>query len=175
MSQSTTNAAGSDTTSPAAPAMSDEHRKAKRALVEAVAGRLGDAGSHPKPSDRPAAEQHLSDAYGKLGLTLNDAARSALFSDVMNDLFGLGPIQALLDDPSVTEIMVNRADRVYAERAGKPGRTNVVFDDDAHVRRIIERILLPLGKRLDANNLLADARLSDGSRANAVIPPAAIA
>ncbi|MDB5300451.1 MAG: putative type secretion system protein [Phycisphaerales bacterium] len=175
MSHATTNAAGSDTVSPAAPAMSEEHRKIKRSLVEAVGTGLGDGGAHPKETDRPAAEQKLSEAYGKLGLTLNEAARGALFTDVMNDLFGLGPIQALLDDPSVTEIMVNRADRVYAERAGKPGRTNVTFDDDAHVRLIIERILLPLGKRLDANNPLADARLPDGSRVNAVIPPVAIA
>jgi pilus assembly protein CpaF len=93
----------------------------------------------------------------------------------MDELFGLGPIQPLLDDPSVTEIMVNRSDRVYAERGGKPTRTNIVFDDDAHIGRIIERILLPLGKKVDANNPLVDARLPDGSRVNAVISPVAVA
>jgi pilus assembly protein CpaF len=94
---------------------------------------------------------------------------------VLDDLFGLGPIQSLLDDSSVTEIMVNRADRVYVERKGKPIRTPITFDDDAHVRRIIDRIVVPLGRRLDKDNPLVDARLPDGSRVNAVIPPVAIA
>jgi pilus assembly protein CpaF len=175
MSHAITPAVGSDSVSPTAPAVSEEHRRAKRALVQAVEKSLGAAAPHPKEADRPAAEQHFIQALAASGLGVGDAARDELFTDVMNDLFGLGPIQALLEDPSVTEIMVNRPDRVYAERAGKPTRTTVTFDDDAHVLRIIERILLPLGKRLDPNNPLADARLPDGSRVNAIIPPVAIA
>jgi pilus assembly protein CpaF len=92
----------------------------------------------------------------------------------MNELFGFGPLQPLLDDPSVTEIMVNRADRVYAERNGRSGRTEIVFDDDAHVRRIIEKIVQPLGRRIDEDCPLVDARLPDGSRVNAAIQPVAI-
>ncbi len=107
--------------------------------------------------------------------SLSDVDKETLTRELQNELFGLGPIQALLDDSSVTEIMVNRADRVYAERKGKPTRTEVVFDDDAHVRRIIDRIIRPLGRRLDENNPLVDARLPDGSRVNAVVPPVAIA
>ena len=110
------------------------------------------------------------------------AARSAmdaptaenLVRDVLNELFGFGPIQTLLDDPTVTEVMVNRFDKVYAERAGRSERTEVKFDDDEHVRRVIDRIVRPLGRQLDENNPLVDARLPDGSRVNACIPPVAI-
>jgi pilus assembly protein CpaF len=80
----------------------------------------------------------------------------------------------LLEDPSVTEVMVNRADRVYVERSGKSIRTDVVFDDDNHIRRVIDRIIIPLGKRLDDDSPLADARLPDGSRVNVAIPPVAV-
>ncbi len=107
--------------------------------------------------------------------TMPENAREELLRDVINDLFGFGPIQPLLDDPTVTEVMVNRADRVYVERNGKPARTTVTFDDDAHLQRVIDRILQPLGKHLDGDNPLVDARLPDGSRVNVVIPPVAIA
>jgi pilus assembly protein CpaF len=102
------------------------------------------------------------------------AARDAVMTDVMNELFGFGPIQSLLDDPSVTEIMVNRADRVYAERNGRSARTEIVFDDDDHVRRTIQKIVKPLGRRIDENAPLVDARLPDGSRVNAAVQPVAI-
>jgi pilus assembly protein CpaF len=122
-----------------------------------------------------AAEMRLPQEYASLGVTLPDATRLELFKSVMNEVFGYGPIQPLLDDATVTEIMVNRADRVYVERKGKPIRTDIVFDDDDHVRRIIDKIILPLGRRIDANSPLVDARLPDGSRVNVVIPPVAIA
>jgi pilus assembly protein CpaF len=102
------------------------------------------------------------------------AQREVLFREVLNEFFGFGPIQALLDDGSITEVMVNRADRVYVERNGKPMLTPVTFDNDAHVRRIIDRIITPLGRRLDGKNPLVDARLPDGSRVNAVVPPCAV-
>jgi pilus assembly protein CpaF len=87
---------------------------------------------------------------------------------------GYGPIQPLLDDPTVTEIMVNGPRNVYVEKGGQLELSEVKFDDDAHVLRIIERIILPLGRRLDADSPTVDARLPDGSRVNAVIPPVAI-
>ncbi len=121
------------------------------------------------------AQQALQEAYVTAAATLSETDRAALLREAMHELFGFGPIQPLLDDPSVTEIMVNRADRVYVERSGKPVRTAVRFEDDDHVRRIINRIILPLGLHLDPKTPYVDARLPDGSRVNAVIPPVAIA
>ena len=91
-----------------------------------------------------------------------------------DEVCGFGPIQGLLDDPSVTEVMVNRWDKVFAERAGRSSLTSVKFDDDAHVRRVIEKIIVPLGRHIEPKNPLVDARLPDGSRVNACIPPVAI-
>ena len=103
-----------------------------------------------------------------------EGLREDLNKQVIEELLGYGPIQRLLDDPSISEVMVNRADRVYVERNGKSVLTDVVFEDDAHVRRIIDHIVVPLGLHLDADNPLIDARLPDGSRVNAVIPPVAV-
>ncbi|HEX4125365.1 MAG TPA: CpaF family protein [Tepidisphaeraceae bacterium] len=124
---------------------------------------------------RAQTEKQIADAMKTLGITLSDSDRPVLTQLVMDELLGFGPIQPLLDDPSVTEIMVNRADRVYVERKGKPFRTDICFDDDAHLRRVIERIIAPLGKKVDENNPLVDARLPDGSRVNAVVTPVAVA
>jgi pilus assembly protein CpaF len=85
-----------------------------------------------------------------------------------------GPIQPLLDDPEVTEVMVNGPKRIYVEKQGKLTRTDVEFDDDAHVMRIIDQIILPLGRRVNAKSPTVDARLPDGSRVNAVVRPVAL-
>jgi pilus assembly protein CpaF len=159
-------------THPTPPA---SHNSTDADLRRALVNRLlhADVGVTP---DRAEIENRLPAELKAVGRDVPDAAaRAALFKAVLDDVCGFGPIQPLLDDPSVTEIMVNRADRVYAERGGKPTRTPIVFDDDDHVRRIIDRIIVPLGRRLDRDNPLVDARLPDGSRVNAVIPPVAIA
>jgi pilus assembly protein CpaF len=135
----------------------------------------GDRAALMDPELRPQTETELAEAYASLGITLSEVDQAQLFQNVLNELFGFGPIQPLLDDPTITEVMVNRADRIYVERKGKPIRTDIIFDDDAHVRRIIDRIIQPLNRRLDVNTPLVDARLPDGSRVNAVIPPVAIA
>ncbi len=100
--------------------------------------------------------------------------REQLHSQVMAELRGYGPVQALLDDPTITEIMVNGPRQVYVERAGKLQKTAVVFSDDAHVRRIVEKIIAPLGRWIDESSPMVDARLPDGSRVNAIIPPLSI-
>ena len=105
---------------------------------------------------------------------LPESIKAQVFHDIHDDLLGYGPIQALLDDPTITEIMVNRYNMVYVERSGKLLKTNVTFEGDDHVMRIIERIVLPLGRRVDTESPTVDARLPDGSRVNAVIPPVAI-
>ncbi|MBA2604717.1 MAG: CpaF family protein [Acidobacteria bacterium] len=100
--------------------------------------------------------------------------REALISDVINELFGLGPLEILLRDPSISDILVNRFDQVYVEREGKLEETGVTFKDDAHLMQIIERIVSSVGRRIDESSPLVDARLADGSRVNAIIPPLAL-
>jgi pilus assembly protein CpaF len=107
-------------------------------------------------------------------MVLPETLKAELLRDLLNEFFGFGPIQPLLDDTTVSEVMVNGPMHVYVERKGKLQLTQVKFDDDAHVRRIIDRIILPLGRRVDHESPLVDARLPDGSRVNAVIPPVAI-
>ena len=100
--------------------------------------------------------------------------REALISDVLNELFGLGPIEVLLRDPSVSDILVNRYNQVYVERDGKIEETPAVFRDDKHLMQIIERIVSTVGRRIDESSPMVDARLQDGSRVNAIIPPLAL-
>jgi len=102
-------------------------------------------------------------------LTLSE--REVLTGDVLNELFGLGPLELLLKDPAISDILVNRFDQVYIERNGVLEQTDVVFKDDRHLLRIIERIVSAVGRRVDESSPMVDARLADGSRVNAVIPP----
>ena len=108
------------------------------------------------------------------GVALPIRLREQIVSDVLDEVVGYGPIQPLLDDPVITEIMVNRPHEVYAEKAGKIFLTDRVFRDDAHIMRIIEKIVMPLGRRVDESSPMVDARLPDGSRVNAIIPPLAV-
>ena len=105
---------------------------------------------------------------------LSLAERETLVVDVLNELFGLGPLEALLRDPDISDILVNRFDRVYIERNGKLEETDVVFKDDRHLLQIIERIVSSVGRRIDESSPMVDARLRDGSRVNAIIPPLAL-
>ena len=100
--------------------------------------------------------------------------RENLIIDVLNELFGLGPLEALLKDPNVSDILVNRHDQVYIERNGKLEETAIVFKDDRHLMQIIERIVSSVGRRIDESSPMVDARLQDGSRVNAIIPPLAL-
>ena len=104
-------------------------------------------------------------------VVLNRQERLNLFESILAEIIGYGPIQPLLDDDSITEIMVNGPKQVYIERKGKLTLSNVTFADNDHVLRIIERIVTPLGRRIDEASPMVDARLPDGSRVNAVIPP----
>ncbi len=100
--------------------------------------------------------------------------REALITDVFNELFGLGPLEVLLRDPAISDILVNRFNQVYIEREGKLEETDVVFKDDRHLMQIIERIVSSVGRRIDESSPMVDARLEDGSRVNAIIPPLAL-
>ena len=100
--------------------------------------------------------------------------RGRIVSDLRDEMLGLGPIESLLKDPSITEIMVNGPKKVFIERMGKLQLSGVQFHDDAHVMNIIERILSPIGRHIDESTPLVDARLKDGSRVNIIIPPLAL-
>ena len=104
-------------------------------------------------------------------IVLSRLERQRLFEQIVAEILGYGPLQPLLQDDTITEIMVNGPKKVYIERDGKIERTNVVFEDDEHLMRIIERIVAPLGRRVDESMPYVDARLPDGSRVNIVIPP----
>ena len=104
-------------------------------------------------------------------VVLSRAERQRLFEAIVAEILGFGPLQPLLEDDTITEIMVNGAKNIYVERNGKIERVPVAFESDEHVMRIIERIVAPLGRRIDESTPYVDARLPDGSRVNAVIPP----
>lgn len=112
-------------------------------------------------------EQILSEE----NIVLSRPERHRLFEQITAEILGLGPLQPLLEDDSLTEIMVNGAKNIYVERKGKIHRVPVTFESDEHVMRIIDRIVAPLGRRIDESSPYVDARLQDGSRVNAVIPP----
>jgi pilus assembly protein CpaF len=97
--------------------------------------------------------------------------RNRLVSDMADEILGFGPIEPLLRDPTVTEVMVNRPDQVYCERFGKLELTDIQFRDNDHVRHVIDKIVTPLGRRVDESSPMVDARLPDGSRVNAIISP----
>ncbi len=105
---------------------------------------------------------------------LSFAERERLAREILDEIFGLGPLEPLLRDPTVSDILVNRFNRVYIERAGKLEVTGLSFKDDAHLMQIIDRIVSRVGRRVDESSPMVDARLADGSRVNAIIPPLAI-
>ncbi len=108
------------------------------------------------------------------GAPLSAAERERLVNDVQHELFGLGPLEPLLADPTISDILVNRHDTIYIERRGRIESTNVTFKDDEHLMRVIERIVSSVGRRIDESSPMVDARLQDGSRVNAIIPPLSI-
>ena len=157
------------------PLSNDELRKLKQWLISRVSTSFDDPGSIlNNESTRREVHTRLTEALATTRLPLPESLKAELLRDIANEFFGYGPIQPLLEDPEVTEVMVNGPHHVYIERAGKVTLTTVRFDDNEHVRRIIDRIILPLGRRVDQETPLVDARLPDGSRVNAVIPPVAI-
>jgi pilus assembly protein CpaF len=129
----------------------------------------------PPPDERDqVVPQRLQELYSRTRLNLATSLRKQIFRDVLDDLLGYGPIQSLLDDPEITEVMINGAKKIYIERDGKLVKTNITFTDDHQVLKLIDKIILPLGRHVDADSPTVDARLPDGSRVNAVIPPVAI-
>jgi pilus assembly protein CpaF len=119
--------------------------------------------------------RQIEEIFGRVideeGLALTRAERVRMLEQITDEIIGLGPLEPLLRDETVTEVMVNGPRQVYIERSGKLELTNVVFQNDDHVMRIIDRIIAPIGRRIDESSPMVDARLTDGSRVNAIIPP----
>jgi len=108
------------------------------------------------------------------GMPLSTPERDRLVNEVQHELFGLGPLEPLLSDPTISDILVNSYRTIYVERRGKLEATNIAFKDDEHLMRVIERIVSSVGRRIDESSPMVDARLRDGSRVNAIIPPLSI-
>lgn len=147
--------------------------KIKRFLIETISREIeGESLTHR--ISREDLATRLDSLLKARSIQLPETIRLQVINDVLDELLGYGPIQPLLDDPEISEVMVNGPDKVYVERNGKLVKTKVKFEDDNHIRRIIDKIVLPLGRRIDEDHPTVDARLPDGSRVNAVIPPVAI-
>jgi pilus assembly protein CpaF len=116
----------------------------------------------------------IRNAVNSEAVPLSFAERERLSREILDEIFGLGPLEPLLKDPTVSDILVNRFDRVYIERGGKLELTGFSFKDNSHLMQIIERIVSRVGRRVDESSPMVDARLTDGSRVNAIIPPLAI-
>jgi pilus assembly protein CpaF len=168
--------AGSD--EPARPPAQDESFVWRKVLhdrlLEAFDVRRVDVHRMPDAELRSRAEQLIAELIEHMPEIPKNLDRTALISAVRDEAIGLGLLEPLLADTSVTEIMVNRADEVFVERAGVLERYPVAFTSDRAVTGIIERIVAPIGRRIDESSPMVDARLKDGSRVNAVIPPLAL-
>ena len=120
-------------------------------------------------------KRQIEELFGKVadeeGLALTRAERVRMLEQITDEILGLGPLEPLLRDATVTEVMVNGPQQVYIEREGKLELTGVTFQNDEHVMKIIQRIIAPIGRRVDESSPMVDARLVDGSRVNAIIPP----
>ena len=116
----------------------------------------------------------IHEELGKQNHALNHAERKQLVGDVLDELLGLGPLEPLLKDPTVTDILVNGANSVFVERYGQLEHSPVRFKDDRHLLRIIQKIVSAVGRRIDESSPMVDARLADGSRVNAIVPPLAL-
>ena len=152
----------------------DRIRFRKRILAQLSDGLEGRTDLSRSPEIVEMLGKQLATIYQGADLRLPDALRQQLFREIVDEIVGYGPLEPLLADPEVSEIMVNGPAVVYAERKGKLTRTDITFDDDDHVLRIIDRIIRPLGRRVDRKSPMVDARLPDGSRVNAVIAPCTI-
>lgn len=150
-----------------------DRSKLKKYIINLISRELEN--TPPSAADRRSAiTAYLQQAYQSTKLNLASAERDQLFREVLDDMLGFGPLQPLLDDPDISEIMVNGPKQVYIEQKGKLIKTNVVFENNEAVLRLIDKIVTPLGRRVDHDSPTVDARLPDGSRVNAVVPPVAI-
>jgi pilus assembly protein CpaF len=144
-------------------------------VVDRIQGSLGNQTELKRtPESERLLQERFTNYYRQSGVNLTDAQVKQLYEMVNDELFGFGPIEPLLRDDTITEVMVNGPNTVYIEQRGKVHTTPIRFANDEHVLKVIDRIIRPLGRRIDRKWPMVDARLPDGSRVNAIIPPCAI-
>jgi pilus assembly protein CpaF len=155
--------------------LTDEYQSLKARLHQHLIRLLEDRGVHIEEWSHAKAREfirgHVRSYVKEQRLAVNQREADLLAEDTLDELVGFGPIQGLIDDDGVNDIVVKGPDQVYTEREGVLHSEAVRFNDDAHVIRVIQRILAPLGRRIDESTPMVDARLPDGSRVNAVISP----
>ncbi|WP_426007589.1 CpaF family protein [Paenarthrobacter sp. NyZ202] len=164
---------GGQLSAPAVDALAGLKQRAASALFERMGTRSSDA-SASEEELRSFAVDELSAFIDDEQVPLSPEERRRLIREISDEVMGYGPLQRLLEDPSVTEVMVNRFDQIYVERHGHLALTDLQFSSDEHLRKVIERIVSKVGRRIDESSPLVDARLEDGSRVNAIIPPLAV-
>jgi len=146
-----------------------------RIIEEINSGKVRDADAEEQDGELEQAITRIVESYlDEEGVFITKLDKQKLITEIIDETIGFGPINRLIRDPSISEIMVNGPKNVYVEKKGKLVRTDVVFKDDQHVMRVIEKIVAPLGRRIDESSPMVDARLPDGSRVNAIIPPLAL-
>lgn len=148
----------------------------RRTIVETVQQKLDASPPDTAAEYRVAVQKLIKEIYAKIAdeFPLTKLEQDQFFSELKDEITGFGPIQPLLADPEISEIMIYGPEQVYIEKNGKLEDTEIKFTDSDHVMQIITRILSPLGRRVDQENLMADARLPDGSRVNIAIPPVSV-
>jgi pilus assembly protein CpaF len=153
-----------------------EYQQVKSDLHRKILDRLNleKLGRTPSETAREEVLILIRSSVNSEAVPLSFAERERLSREILDEIFGLGPLEPLLKDPTISDILVNRYDRVYIERAGKLELTGLTFKDDGHLMQIIDRIVSKVGRRVDESSPMVDARLADGSRVNAIIPPLAI-
>src|ERR1700758_3202231 len=153
-----------------------EYQQVKADLHRKILDRLDLEKLGRTPSDAAREEVLLliRNTVNSEAVPLSFAERERLAREILDEIFGLGPLEPLLKDPTISDILVNRYNKVYVERGGKLEPTGLTFKDDAHLMQIIDRIVSRVGRRVDESSPMVDARLADGSRVNAIIPPLAI-
>lgn len=161
------------TTGNASEALAGLKERASQALYERLGSRITDS-SLEESELHQFVKDELKAVVEEEQVPLSQGERQRLTREIIDDVLGHGPMQRYLDDPSVTEIMVNRADQIYVERNGHLFLTDTKFSSEDALRRVIERIVTRIGRRIDESSPLVDARLADGSRVNAIIPPLAV-
>lgn len=171
-------AAGGDAALAGAPRAADQkaYQALKMRIHHAVLDRLDLEAMETLPQERLKAELKtlVESLLDEENVALNEAERRTLVRDIQHEMLGLGPLEPLLEDPNISDILVNTSSQIFVERFGKLELTNVRFNDDAHLMKIIDKIVSRVGRRVDESSPMVDARLPDGSRVNAIIPPLAI-
>ncbi|WP_253904225.1 CpaF family protein [Arthrobacter sp. Br18] len=158
---------------PAVDALAGIKHRASLALFDRMGSRFSDS-SISEEELRKTAKEELSLVIDEEQVPLSPEERRRLIREIADEVMGYGPLQRLLEDPSITEIMVNSSEQIYIERKGRLILTDLRFNSDDHLRKVIERIVSKVGRRIDESSPLVDARLEDGSRVNAIIPPLAV-